>query len=109
MLQDPNVERYVANAVKPLKKKIKQMKAQIEALNQALRIHDVVGRCELYFAFMEEYNALMGESEHQILKEEVVILNIASVRLSCFQEVWQKWCELNEQEFDKWLHDEMHG
>lgn len=43
MLQDPNVERYVANAVKPLKKEIKQMKAQIEALNQALRIHDVSG------------------------------------------------------------------
>ena len=41
MLQDPTVERYVANAVKPLKKEIKQMKAQIEALNQALRIHDV--------------------------------------------------------------------
>jgi len=31
-------------------------------------------RSELYFAFMEEYNALMGESEHQILKEEVVVL-----------------------------------
>jgi hypothetical protein len=46
MLQDPNVERYVANAVKPLKKEIEQMKAQIEALNQALRIHDVVGRSE---------------------------------------------------------------
>ena len=46
MLQDPNVERYVANAVKPLKKEIKQMKAQIEALNQALRIHDVVGQSE---------------------------------------------------------------
>ena len=43
MLQDPNVERYVANAVKPLKKEMKQMKAQIEALNQALRIHDVSG------------------------------------------------------------------
>lgn len=46
MLQDPNVERYVKNAIKPLKKEIEQMKAQIEALNQALRIHDVVGRSE---------------------------------------------------------------
>ena len=46
MLQDPNVERYVANAVKPLKKEIEQMKAKIEALYQALRIHDVVGRSE---------------------------------------------------------------
>ena len=48
--------------------------SDIEAINQALRIHDVVGRSELYFAFMEEYNALMGEGEHQILKEEVVVL-----------------------------------
>lgn len=47
MLQDPNVERYLANAVKPLKKEIKQMKAQIETLNKALRIHDVVGQSEL--------------------------------------------------------------
>lgn len=46
MLQDPNVERYVKNAIKPLKKEIEQMKAQIEALNQALRIHDVVGQSE---------------------------------------------------------------
>jgi acetolactate synthase small subunit len=46
MLQDPNVERYIEIAVKPLKKEIEQMKAQIEALNQALRIHDVVGRSE---------------------------------------------------------------
>ena len=46
MLQDPNVERYIEIAVNPLKKEIEQMKAQIEALNQALRIHDVVGRSE---------------------------------------------------------------
>lgn len=37
-------------------------------------IQRVSQRSELYFAFMEEYNALMGESEHQILKEEVVVL-----------------------------------
>jgi len=35
-------------------------------------------------------------------------LNIARVRLSCFQEVWQKWCELDEGEFDKWLHSKLH-
>jgi prefoldin subunit 5 len=46
MLQDPNVERYIEIAVKPLKKEIEKMKAQIEALNKALRIHDVVGRSE---------------------------------------------------------------
>jgi hypothetical protein len=34
----------------------------------------VSNRRELYFAFMEEYNALMGEGEHQILKEEVEVL-----------------------------------
>ncbi|MFN4299680.1 MAG: hypothetical protein ACK4EX_08135 [Thermaurantimonas sp.] len=37
MLQDPNVERYIEEAVEPLKKEIQLMKLQIEALNQALR------------------------------------------------------------------------
>lgn len=53
MLQDPNVERYIEIAVKPLKKEIEQMKAQIEALNQAVHIHDVVGRSELLNAFRQ--------------------------------------------------------
>ena len=35
---------------------------------------DVSNRRELYFAFMKEYNALMGKGEHQILKEEVEVL-----------------------------------
>ena len=39
-----------------------------------LNIPDVSQRSKLYFAFMEEYNALMGKSEHQILKEEVIVL-----------------------------------
>ena len=43
MLQDPNVERYVENAIKPLKKEIAKLKVQIEELNKALRIHDVRG------------------------------------------------------------------
>jgi len=37
-------------------------------------IPDVSNRRELYFAFMKEYNSLMGESEHQILREEVEVL-----------------------------------
>jgi hypothetical protein len=41
---------------------------------QQCNIHDVSNRRELYFAFMKEYNQLMGESEHQILKEEVEVL-----------------------------------
>ena len=41
MLQDPNVERYVENAIKPLKKEIAKLKLQIEELNKALRKHDV--------------------------------------------------------------------
>lgn len=41
MLQDLNVERYVENAIKPLKKEIAKLKLQIEELNKALRIHDV--------------------------------------------------------------------
>jgi hypothetical protein len=43
MLQDPNVERYIEIAVKPLKKEIEQMKAQIEELNPHLRQTDVGG------------------------------------------------------------------
>ena len=43
MLQDPNVERYVENAIKPLKKEIEKLKLQIEELNKASRIHDVSG------------------------------------------------------------------
>lgn len=39
-----------------------------------LPIPHVANRRELYFAFMKEYNALMGESEYQILKEEVEVL-----------------------------------
>lgn len=35
---------------------------------------------------------------------------IADVRLSCLQEVWQAWCESDKVvEFDKWLHDQIHG
>ena len=41
MLQDPDVERYVENAIKPLVKEIAKLKLQIEELNKALRIHDV--------------------------------------------------------------------
>ena len=42
--------------------------------DEQLTLTDVSQRSELYFAFMEEYNALMGKSEHQILKEEVIVL-----------------------------------
>ena len=45
-----------------------------EVIDQALILPDVSQRSKLYFAFMQEYNALMGKSEHQILKEEVIVL-----------------------------------
>jgi len=45
-----------------------------EEVPEQLILTDVSQRSELYFAFMEEYNALMGKSEHQILKEEVIVL-----------------------------------
>lgn len=36
-------------------------------------------------------------------------LNIDNFRLSCFKDVWQKWCELKStQEFDEWLQAQMH-
>ena len=45
-----------------------------EELPEQLTLTDVSQRSKLYFAFMQEYNALMGKSEHQILKEEVIVL-----------------------------------
>ena len=49
---------------------------ELEKKNEAeqLTLTDVSQRSKLYFAFMQEYNALMGKSEHQILKEEVIVL-----------------------------------
>lgn len=54
---------------------------------------------------IEEESATEDFKAGYYAKEE---LDIAHVRLSCFQEVWQKWCELDNSEFDKWLHDKMH-
>jgi hypothetical protein len=34
MLQDPNVESYVAEKIKPLQKQIKELKAEIKKLHQ---------------------------------------------------------------------------
>jgi hypothetical protein len=52
-----------------------QMREDITTLLNHIESKDNISqRSELYFAFMEEYNALMGKSEHQILKEEVVVL-----------------------------------
>ena len=46
MLQDPSVERYVADAIKPLQKQIKELKAEIEAIQQVknLNIPAVINR-----------------------------------------------------------------
>ncbi len=41
MLQDPNVERYVEQAMKPVLKQIKELKAEVEELKKALRKTDV--------------------------------------------------------------------
>ena len=58
--------------------KKEQMKSLVRNIfrgrKQQCNIPDVSNRRELYFAFMKEYNSLMGESEHQILKEEVEVL-----------------------------------
>jgi hypothetical protein len=43
------------------------------------------------------------------LESKAENLPISPVRLSCYQEVWQKWVDTHtEDEFDKWLHDKMH-
>ena len=55
-------------------KKVTVGKSKGIAETKQCDIHVVSQRSELYFAFMEEYNALMGKSEHQILKEEVIVL-----------------------------------
>ena len=39
MLQDPNVERYVADAIKPLQRQIKELKAEIKALKQVKNLN----------------------------------------------------------------------
>ena len=39
MLQDPSVERYVADAIKPLQKQIKELKAEIEAIQQVKNLN----------------------------------------------------------------------
>ena len=49
------------------------------------------------------------ESPIRLAERIVKLFAIPDVRLSCFQDVWQKWCESETtQEFDKWLHDKMH-
>ena len=53
---------------------MKKEESNLETQQQQLDIPVVSNRRELYFAFMKEYNALMGEGEHQILKEEVEVL-----------------------------------
>ena len=59
----------------PSKEQISELRNDIKKhISEQLTIHDVSNRRKLYFAFMKEYNSLMGESEHQILKEEVEVL-----------------------------------
>ena len=57
-----------------LREEIIKLKLDKEELKKQFSLQGVSQRIELYFAFMEEYNALMGKSEHQILKEEVIVL-----------------------------------
>mgnify|MGYP003645693611 FL=1 len=45
-----------------------------ESKKEICNLSAVSHRSEMYFEFMEEYNALMGDGEYQILKEEVVVL-----------------------------------
>ncbi|MFO0477627.1 MAG: hypothetical protein ACK50L_02435 [Bacteroidota bacterium] len=54
MLQDPNVERYVQEAIKPLIKEIEKQGKLIEILNEALRKHNVSGQvCSFYMSGMD--------------------------------------------------------
>lgn len=46
MLQDPNVERYVASATKPLKKEIDKLRTELEELKQAFVLYNVTQQSE---------------------------------------------------------------
>jgi len=48
MLQDQNVERYVAGAIKPLQKQIKELKTEIKGLRQVKTCNKpaVINQCE---------------------------------------------------------------
>jgi len=48
MLQDPNVERYVQEAMKPVLKQIKELQAEVELLKKALHKTDVSRRVNPY-------------------------------------------------------------
>lgn len=54
--------------------------------------------------------AIKGKKYVEMIKNMVAKKStIHNVRLSCFHEVWQKWCgSESTEEFDKWLHDKMH-
>lgn len=60
---------------------------------------------------MNEVKALNKQNKELIVKNMDLQeqLSIQNVRLSCLQDVWQKWCDAKTtKEFDEWLHDEMH-
>lgn len=53
---------------------MKKLVRKLKGRKQQRNISNVSNRRELYYAFMKEYNALVGESEQMILKEEVEVL-----------------------------------
>ena len=44
----------------------------------------------------------------RLIKPRQPHLPQTNVMRSCYTEVWQKWCELDTQEFDAWLYRKMH-
>jgi hypothetical protein len=47
MLQDPNVERYIEQAMKPVLKQIKELKDEVKLLKAALHKTDVIRSCPM--------------------------------------------------------------
>ncbi len=77
-----------------------------------------VNRLEQMITHMETYLPEDWQKEEWFKEGRKAVKNIRSkaenlpisdVRLSVLQQVWQRWCEAtSEDDFDKWLHDQMH-
>lgn len=44
----------------------------------------------------------------KLIKQRQSQLAQSNVMRSCYTEVWQKWCELDIDQFDAWLYKKMH-
>ncbi len=67
MLQDPSVEMYIENAIKPVLKQIKELKAEVEELKKALHKTDCSTQLSADSSTEDEY----CKCEHPTLGKSV--------------------------------------